>query len=84
MGSSRSRKKNKFRDINLISKGREFSHLVPRDEITFRKDSDFDIPEIEININGYFPSRVRLWPENRGIEATTPHVSIDSGIDFAP
>ena len=83
MGLSLSRKK-KLKFIDMIPKGREYLHLVATGEIIFRKDCDFNIPEIEINIAGYFSALFRLWPEGREEQVATPNVSLDSGIDSAP
>ena len=83
MGSKLS-KKNRLRVVDLIPQGREFSRLVASGEIVFKKDSDFNIPQVKININGYFPALVRFWPEGRGVENNTPNISVDSGIDFVP
>ena len=51
--------------IELLPKGGEFSDLIPRGEIIFTKDSNFDITQIEINLSGYFPTLVRLWPQGK-------------------
>ena len=80
MGSKLS-KKNRLKVVDLIPKGREFSDLVSSGEVIFKKDPDFDIPEVEINIGGYFPALVRLWSEGRGVQDRTPNISIDNGID---
>ena len=82
--ASKLSRKNRLKVVDLIPKGREFSHLVASGEITFNKDSDFDIPEVEINIGCYFPALVRLWPEGRGVQDRTPNISIDRGIDCMP
>lgn len=39
-------KKNRSKVADLISKSKEFSYLVNSGKVIFRKDSDFDIPEI--------------------------------------
>ena len=80
MGSKLS-KKNRLKVVDLIPKGRQFSHLVASEEIVFKKDSDFDIPEIEINFGPYFPALVRFGPEGTGVQDRTPNISIDNGID---
>ena len=83
MGSKLS-KKNRLKVADLIPKSREFSQLVASGEIIFKKDCDFDIPEVEINIDGYFQALVRLWWEYRGVQDRTPNISINSGIDCTP
>ena len=83
MGSKLS-KKSRLKVVDLILKGREFSHLAVFGEIIFKKDSHFDISEVEINIDGYFPALVRLWPEGRGVQDRTPNISIDNGIGCTP
>lgn len=83
MGSKVS-KKSRFKVVDLIPKGSKFSHLVASGEIAFKKDSDFDIPQVEININGYFPALVRVWLEGRGVENNNRNILIDCCIDSAP
>ena len=66
-------KRNSVKIKNLLPKGPEYQHLALAGEIIIRKDTHFDIPEIEIKIDGYFPSIVRLWPLGRE-EPETPNV----------
>ena len=88
MGLSLSKKNYKIRVVDILLKGEEFPHLVLRGEIIIKRDNDFDIPEIYINIDGYFPALARLWPQNRSsLPSTpnvTPNVSKDSGTDITP
>lgn len=74
----------KLSEIDLIPKGSKFSHLVASGEIVFKKDSDFDIPQVEINISGYFPALVRVSLEGRGVGNNNQNILIDCCIDCAP
>ena len=73
-------KRNSIKIKNLLPKGSEYEHLDLDGETIIRKDTDFEIPEIENKTSGYFPSLVRLWPEWRE-DTGTLTVSFDSGID---
>ena len=33
-------------------------------KILLRKDPDFDVLCFDVNIDGFHPARVRLWPQN--------------------
>ena len=73
----------KIKIVNLLErKYAEFPHLDVRGEITFKKDVYFNIPEIEIKFDGYFPALVCQWPVGRESPQISPAVSsLDSGID---
>lgn len=67
---------------NNLPKENEISKVAG--EIVLKKDSDFNILCFDVNFDGYYTTRVRLWPENH---PTTPPPmpdvsSIDSGIDI--
>ena len=44
-------------------------------EIVLRKDMDFDILCFDINVDGFYPARIRLWPQNHPIAPPTPDIS---------
>ena len=71
----------KIKVVNLL-KYAEFPHLDVRGEISVRKDVHFNIPDIELKFDRYFPVLLRLWPHDRISPQNLPVVSsIDSGID---
>ena len=53
-------KKNKLKIKTLLPKDSEIFQTSV--ELILRKDKDFDILCFDINIDGYFPARVCLWP----------------------
>ena len=82
--------------IDQIPKGKEFDYLRPEGIITYSIDTNYDIPRIEIDFNGWYVSSVRLWPESkkvrshflmlRRISPVSPQISFssesfDSGTD---
>ena len=43
--------------------GEQFDYLRPEGTITYTIDRMYDVPEIEINLNGWYKSSVLLWPK---------------------
>ena len=72
-------KKNKVKIKTLLPKDSEIFQTSV--EIILRKNTDFDILCFDINIDGYFPARVRLWPQNHPTAPPTPVVSDDDTAD---
>ena len=82
---SKEKKRRKIKKIDLISEGSEYAHMNVPGKITFDKDADFDIPQVEIRFENYFPVIVRLWTLGQERQQfPAPTVSLDSGIDQAP
>ena len=79
-------KKNNVEVINHISINdlKRNPHLVAKDEIIITNDNILKIPEVDIRLDNYFPSIVRLRP---GDSPTPPPKScssysiLDSGVD---
>ena len=70
--------------LNVISKRNliENLHLDKSGEVIIGLDHLFQIPEIEIRFNGYFPAMVRLWPGDTPTAPNSPFVSsLDIGVD---
>ena len=62
--------------VNVLSKEyKEKPHLDVEGEIIVGKHYSFDIPEIDVRFEGYFPARVRLWPYDRPSRSPSPIVS---------
>ena len=43
--------------------GEQLEYLRPEGTITYTIDRMYDVPEIEINLNGWYKSSVPLWPK---------------------
>ena len=76
-------KKNRIRIKNILDE------LMPKisGKIVIKKDADFDVICFDIDIRGYYPTRVCLWPQNHrtwppATSELSPGVSsVDSGFD---
>ena len=84
MGSILS-KKTKLKIKNVITKDKDMPKVSGR--ILLRKDPDFDVLCFDINIDGFYPARFRLWPQNDFANPPTPDLSVaasssDSGYDL--
>ena len=75
------KKNNNLKIKNLLPKDEEFSHLEAKGKIVITKDVDFDILCFEIDIDNYFLTLVRLWPQNCLSQPLTPVASSDD-IEF--
>ena len=53
--------------IDQIPKGKEFDYLRPEGIITYSTDTNYNVPRIEIDFNGWYVSSVRLWPESKKV-----------------
>ena len=72
-------KRNRLKVKNILPK----EENIPKasGEIIFRKDMDFDILYFDINIDGFYPAGVRLWPQNNPTAPTRPQVASVSSSD---
>ena len=75
-------KRSKIKIKNILDKN------IPRTsgEIVIRKDADFDIICFDIDIEGFYPTRIRLLLQNHPTCPPTPKLSpvlssVDSGFD---
>ena len=48
----------------MSKKKKQFDYLRPKGTITWAVDRMFDVPEVEINFDGWCKVTVRLWPKN--------------------
>ena len=44
--------------------GKRFDYLRPNGTITYTIDRMYDVPEIEINFDGWYKASARLWPKS--------------------
>ena len=51
---------------NIIKIKNNLEEIMPKASggIVVRKEANFDIICFDINIEGFYPTRVRLWPQN--------------------
>ena len=75
------KKNNHLKIKNLLPKDQAFSNLEAKGKIVITKDIDFDILCFEIDIDNYFLTLVRLWPQNWPSQPLTPVTSSDD-IEF--
>lgn len=47
-----------------MRKGREYNYLRPEGTITYSIDRMYDVPETEIDFNGWYESTVQFWAKN--------------------
>ena len=72
-----------MRSVLAKKKRVKIKNLLPKEEnmpkasgeIVLRKDMDFDILCFDINIDGFYPARICLWPQNYPIAPPTPDIS---------
>ena len=67
-------KRNKLKIKNVIP-----DKNMPRasGKVLLRKDPEFDASCFDINIDGFHPTRVRLWPQNHPTNPPTLDLSIE-------
>lgn len=73
---------------NRIKVKNNLEEIIPKASsgIVFRKEANFDIICFDIKIVGFYPTRVRLWPQNLPtcfptLELFLAVSSIDAGFD---
>lgn len=51
---------------NIVKIKNNLEEIMPKASggIVVRKEANFDIICFDINIEGFYPTRVRLWPQN--------------------
>ena len=50
--------------IDEMPKGKQFDYLRSKGKITYTVNRMYDVPEIEINFNGWYRASVRLWQKS--------------------
>ena len=50
--------------IDETPKGSEYNYLRPEGIIIYSLDRMYDVPEKEIDFNGWYKRTARLWPKN--------------------
>ena len=55
--------------IHETPKGRKFDYLRPAVTITYVSDRMYNVPEIEINFDGWYKANVGLWPKSNKIRS---------------
>ena len=63
-----------FKKTKKISKKDllKYPHLTVKGEIMIRKDFNTNIPEVDLRFENYFPTTVRVWPNNLEARNTSP------------
>ena len=51
-------------------KGHEFDYLRPEGKITYSIDETYDVPKIQIALEGWYVNSVRLWSKDKKVR---PH-----------
>ena len=64
MGNCFSSNTSNIKIIDETPLGEQFDYLGPEGTITYTIDRMYDVPEIEINFNGWCKSSVQLWPRD--------------------
>ena len=66
----------KIKIVTLLEKKyRNFPNFDVCGEVTVKKDVDFNITDIELKFDGYFPAIICLWPVGRDSPQISPVVS---------
>ena len=60
-------------------KGRKFDYLRPANTITYAINRMYNVPEIEINFDGWYKASVRLWPKSNKIRSNIENTITFSG-----
>ena len=67
-------KKSKLKIKNVIPKDKDMPKVSGRRLL--RKDPDFDVLLFDINIDGFYPARFRLWPQSHPTNSPTPDLAV--------